>query len=67
MIDRYNEALLEAGLTAKFSVLDLCSDFKNEAGYTKKEYVYADGLHLTNNAYHELLSFVRTQLETLKM
>jgi len=67
MIDRYNEALLEAGLTAKFSVLDLCSDFKNEAGYIKKEYVYKDGLHLTNNAYHELLSFVRTQLETLKM
>ena len=61
VIDEYNKAILEFAKEKGYKVLNYNELLKDsKTGYIKGEYVEADGIHLTREAYEALLQYVRT-------
>lgn len=60
-IDEFNLAILEFAQQEGYKFLNTPEILKDErTGYIKDKYVIDDGLHLNENAYNDVLNYIRT-------
>ena len=67
-IDSINQLLPRiAAANTAVMVVDSASVLKNESGHLKPQYSIGDGIHLTKDAYREVLAYLRTHAYHLPM
>ncbi|MEG1650718.1 MAG: GDSL-type esterase/lipase family protein [Oscillospiraceae bacterium] len=59
-IDSYNLALIKMAKELGYSFLDTSEVLKGQDGYIKPEYVYTDGIHISQKGFDMFFKYVRT-------
>ncbi len=58
-VDAYNHALIDLAKEKGYTYLDTNEVLKGSDGYIKPEYIYTDGIHLTQAAFDMFFKYVR--------
>lgn len=59
-MDEYNHALIDLARDEGYTYLDTSEVLKGSNGYIKPDYIYSDGIHLTEKGFDMFFKYVRT-------